>query len=127
LLAARWIWPTARFSSGNRPPITLRPGSGPLTVRAIAKIEDIDDDKPVWRNVTESELARQVTPRSGVSMDDVYAGWRERSSAFRARHVDGSAQVNCEICLSFGVWAAVPWISVFDPAIMTSATGGYYT
>ncbi len=25
-----------------------------------------------------------------------------------------------------GVWAAVPWISVFDPAITTSATRGYY-
>jgi 5-methylcytosine-specific restriction protein A len=25
-----------------------------------------------------------------------------------------------------GHWAAVPWIAVFDPAITTSATGGYY-
>lgn len=25
-----------------------------------------------------------------------------------------------------GHWAAVPWISVFDPAITTSATRGYY-
>jgi 5-methylcytosine-specific restriction protein A len=25
-----------------------------------------------------------------------------------------------------GNWAAVPWISVFDPAITTSATRGYY-
>lgn len=25
-----------------------------------------------------------------------------------------------------GVWAAVPWISVFDPVITTSATRGYY-
>ena len=25
-----------------------------------------------------------------------------------------------------GPWAAVPWISVFDPAITTSATEGYY-
>src|SRR5438552_1909222 len=25
-----------------------------------------------------------------------------------------------------GNWAAVPWISVFDPAITTSATHGYY-
>jgi hypothetical protein len=25
-----------------------------------------------------------------------------------------------------GQWAAVPWISVFDPAITTSATSGYY-
>jgi 5-methylcytosine-specific restriction protein A len=25
-----------------------------------------------------------------------------------------------------GDWAAVPWISVFDPAITTSATQGYY-
>ena len=74
--------------SGNRPPITLRPGSGPLTVQAIAKIEDLDDSKPVWGKVTASELARQVTPRSGASMDDVFAGWRERSAAFRARHAD---------------------------------------
>jgi len=74
--------------SGNRPPITLRPGSGPLTVHAIAAIEDLDDSKPVWGKVTASELARQVTPRSGASMDDVYADWRERSSAFRASHPD---------------------------------------
>src|SRR5260370_40131791 len=25
-----------------------------------------------------------------------------------------------------GNWAAVPWISVFDPAITTTATQGYY-
>jgi hypothetical protein len=25
-----------------------------------------------------------------------------------------------------GNWAAVPWISIFDPAITTSATDGYY-
>ena len=25
-----------------------------------------------------------------------------------------------------GNWAAVPWISVFDPVITTSATSGYY-
>ena len=25
-----------------------------------------------------------------------------------------------------GPWAAVPWISVFDPAVTTSATAGYY-
>jgi 5-methylcytosine-specific restriction enzyme A len=25
-----------------------------------------------------------------------------------------------------GNWAAVPWISMFDPAITTSATHGYY-
>ena len=25
-----------------------------------------------------------------------------------------------------GNWAAVPWISVFDPAVTTSATRGYY-
>ena len=25
-----------------------------------------------------------------------------------------------------GIWAAVPWISIFDPAITTSATYGYY-
>jgi 5-methylcytosine-specific restriction protein A len=25
-----------------------------------------------------------------------------------------------------GNWAAVPWISIFDPAITTSATRGYY-
>src|SRR4029079_3270190 len=40
--------------SGNRPPITLRPGSGPLTVHAIAAIEDLDDSKPVWGKVTAS-------------------------------------------------------------------------
>jgi 5-methylcytosine-specific restriction enzyme A len=25
-----------------------------------------------------------------------------------------------------GQWASVPWIAVFDPAIITSATRGYY-
>src|SRR5690349_949967 len=25
-----------------------------------------------------------------------------------------------------GPWAAVPWISVFDPAVTTTATAGYY-
>lgn len=74
--------------SGNRPPIELRPGSGPLTVRAFAQIEQLDDSKPIWGKVTASELARQVTPRSSASMDDVYAGWHQRSSAFRARHSD---------------------------------------
>ena len=50
---------------------------------------------------------------------------------FAASEVDGAlgelgAGLIVEGSAGAGNWAAVPWISVFDPAITTSATRGYY-
>jgi 5-methylcytosine-specific restriction protein A len=39
---------------------------------------------------------------------------------------DLSAGLLVEGSAGAGNWAAVPWISVFDPAITTTATQGYY-
>ena len=39
---------------------------------------------------------------------------------------DLAAGLNVEGSSGAGNWAAVPWISIFDPSVTTSATRGYY-
>src|SRR5262245_40892892 len=48
------------------------------------------------------------------------------AKAVEAALGDAGAGLIVEGSAGAGNWAAVPWISVFDPAITTSATHGYY-
>jgi arylformamidase len=73
---------------GNRPPIRLRPGDGPLQVLASAKLHSLDDSKPVWRDYTLAQLAQQMTPRNRKTMPDIFLKWRAHSQAFRKAHND---------------------------------------
>src|SRR5262245_54551748 len=69
-------------------------------------------------------LAAKAAPLTGHPL----GGFIRRQAAEEVRAALGElgAGLLVEGSAGAGNWAAVPWISVFDPAITTSATRGYY-
>lgn len=82
--------------SGMRPPVTLRPGDGPLRVDAVAEIPLAPPPAtPVWRNWGLADVARQMTPRNQVpSMRAVLDQDRAWAAEFRAAHADAAWDIS---------------------------------
>lgn len=70
-----------------------------------------------FRQATQEPLSKHPIARliTGAATDSVRAALSDKGDEFLVRGSPGQ-----------GHWAQVPWISVFDPAITTAATHGYY-
>lgn len=78
--------------SGMRPPVTLLPGDGPLTIVAVAEIPlEPPPATPVWHDWGVADVARQMTPRNQVpSIRAVLDHDRLRAAEFRTLHADAA-------------------------------------